>query len=193
MATLQLRDEDGSITLEAAFVLPIFMVFIVFMASFIRISIAEINLNKAVSETTEVIATHAYPATILSNGVESVAEDKVSGISSNLLSLSELEDFANTTLKDVFDLDISASGFINDLSESIIQKEVKKRYKENTDSSFEPDISVELDLPTSINGSSEGSYLGVTASYDLGLNVPFMDYTITLKKKGYGRLWTGAH
>src|SRR5699024_1526448 len=92
------------------------MVFIVFMASFIRISIAEINLNKAVSETTEVIATHAYPATIVSNGVESVAEDKVSGISSNLLSLSELEDSSHTTLKVVFYLDFSDSWCIIYLS-----------------------------------------------------------------------------
>ncbi|QGS68919.1 hypothetical protein CV093_12320 [Oceanobacillus sp. 143] len=70
---MQLKDEDGSITLEAALVIPVFMLFIVFMASIIRISVAEIALNKSVTETAQIIANHAYPATILSEELESIA------------------------------------------------------------------------------------------------------------------------
>ena len=102
---MRLKSENGSITLEAALVLPFFMLFIVFMASIIRISVAEIALNKSVSETAQIISTHAYPATILSDQVENLASDKLSGISTNIISLEDVEKLVGTSLKELLDFD----------------------------------------------------------------------------------------
>lgn len=189
---MQIRNEEGSITLEAALILPMFMMFIVFLASIIRISVAEISLDKAVSETTEIVATHAYPATIFQDGAESFISDKVPGLTGGMFTKDDLEEFAETTIHDVFDIDVSASDFINDLTASILKKNISKRFKENVRASSDPDVEVEVDAPGSINGG-EDSYLDVTASYDLDLTVPFVDHTITIKKRAYERLWVGRH
>lgn len=190
---MRMKNEDGSITIEAAMVMPVFMVFIVFMASIIRISVAEISLDKAVSETTEIVATHAYPATMFQDELDSKIGNKMPGLTSDLIDKGDLENFANTTIQEVFDINISASSFLDDIASSALEGKVQDRFEENADadSSDDADVSVEVDSPTSITGDT-GSYLGVTGTYDMDLTVPFIDYTITLKKKAYERLWVGS-
>ncbi|MFD2630918.1 TadE/TadG family type IV pilus assembly protein [Oceanobacillus kapialis] len=190
---MRLRKEDGSITLEAAMVLPVFMLFVVFMASIIRISIAETALNKSVSETAEVIATHAYPATILTEQAKTIANSKLAGISINEFNLSDVEKLAGTTFREQFDIDISGSNFLQQLGSDVLSPLVKKKFADNVDSfAFDnSNIQVDVELPGSINGSS-ASYIGITATYDMDLTVPFVDRTITLKKKAYERLWVGG-
>jgi hypothetical protein len=190
---MHFKNEDGSITLEAALVIPVFMLFIVFMASIIRISVAEIALNKSVTETAQIIATHAYPATILSEGLESIADDKLSGISIGEISLTDVESLIGTTLLEFLDVNISSSNYIQELGNGLITPIIQKKFTENTNSNMDgSNIKVEVDLPGSINGGSD-SYLGITATYDLDLTVPFIEKTITIKKQSYERLWVGGY
>ncbi|MFE5317376.1 TadE/TadG family type IV pilus assembly protein [Paenibacillus sp. NPDC056579] len=59
------RQEDGGIVLEAALVLPLFLSFIVMLIAFIQVSLAEMALQSAVSDTTKVVAANMYPVDLL--------------------------------------------------------------------------------------------------------------------------------
>lgn len=194
MFTIRLRNENGSITLEAAMVLPVFMLFVVFMATIIKISVAEIALNKSVSETAQVIATHAYPVTILAEETRSIANDKLSGLTINEFNMGDVEKLVGTTFRAAFDIDISGSNYIQQLSSGLVTPIIQDKFADNVDNSFfdESNVRVDVDLPGSINGSSE-SYVGITAEYDMDIVVPFVDHTITIKKKAYERLWVGGY
>src|SRR5690625_4815872 len=54
--------ERGSITLEAAVVMPMFILFIVFLIFMIRVALIDIAINQATSETAKNVATQVYPA-----------------------------------------------------------------------------------------------------------------------------------
>ncbi|MBP2077506.1 TadE family protein [Oceanobacillus polygoni] len=191
---MRFKSENGSITLEAALVLPFFMLFIVFMASIIRISVAEIALNKSVSETAQILSTHAYPITILSNQIENLASDKLSGISTDIISLEDVEKVVGTSLKEFLDFDPSSSNYFDELGTSVLTPIVQEKFAKNMNSNSvtESSLNVEVELPRSINGGTD-SYIGITASYDLDLTVPFVDRTITIKKQAYERLWIGGY
>lgn len=191
---LHFRNENGSITLEAALVLPVFMLFIVFMASIIRISVAEIALNKSVNETSKIIATHAYPATILAEEASGLVGDKLSGLTLGEVSLTDVEDLVGTSIREFLDIDVSGSNYLNDLGTSAITPIIKEKFAENMNSNSESinNLTVEVEMPNSLNGG-EGSYLGIIASYDLDLTVPFVEKTITIKKQAYERLWVGGY
>lgn len=53
--------EEGSITLEAALVMPIFVFFVVFLMFMIKFSLTDIVLNRAATETVKQMATQASP------------------------------------------------------------------------------------------------------------------------------------
>ncbi|MEK3723493.1 pilus assembly protein [Paenibacillus sp. FSL H8-0034] len=52
--------EEGGIVLEASLVLPLFLSFILLLIAFIQVSLAEMALQSAVSDTTKVVATNMY-------------------------------------------------------------------------------------------------------------------------------------
>jgi hypothetical protein len=60
-----IRKEEGGIVLEASLVLPLFMSFILMLIAFIQVSLAEMALQSAVSETTKVIAANMYPVDLM--------------------------------------------------------------------------------------------------------------------------------
>jgi hypothetical protein len=59
------RREDGGIVLEASLVLPLFLSFILLLIAFIQVSLAEMALQSAVSDTTKVVATNMYSIDLL--------------------------------------------------------------------------------------------------------------------------------
>lgn len=187
------KKEDGSITLEAAMVLPIFMLFVVFVASFIRISVVEIALNKSVSETAKVISSHAYPATILTEKAKDLVETKISGVSASFVKLGDVEKMADKTFRELLDIDVSSNSLISSLTNNKVNKSVKKHFENNINSNYfsSDKLSTEVELPTSINGD-KGAYIGITATYDLKIVAPFISKSVKLKKRAYERLWVGS-
>ncbi|WP_240418700.1 pilus assembly protein [Paenibacillus periandrae] len=57
--------EEGGIVLEASLVLPLFLSFILLLIAFIQVSLAEMALQSAVSDTTKVVATNMYPIDLI--------------------------------------------------------------------------------------------------------------------------------
>ncbi|NOU93777.1 pilus assembly protein [Paenibacillus sp. LMG 31456] len=60
-----IRNQEGGIVLEAALVLPLFLSFVLMLIAFIQISLTEMALQSAVSETTKVLAVNMYPVDLL--------------------------------------------------------------------------------------------------------------------------------
>ncbi|MCD1260383.1 pilus assembly protein [Paenibacillus athensensis] len=51
-------NENGSITLEAALVLPLFLAFVLCLMTIIKLTIVQMSLQNATSEMTKQVATH---------------------------------------------------------------------------------------------------------------------------------------
>lgn len=185
-----LRDEKGSLTLEAAMVMPVFLLFVVFLASIIRISVADMALKQAVSETTEIFATHAYPIAVATNAGEKKSNELIEEYTNNTVRLSDVEDLLGIIFNQVgFD----PKAMFTSAAEGASTEIVKNKYKSsNTDLLFNGDnIQVQItDLPDI--SSTTDPYIGMVATYELELTVPFVSKTITLKEKAYERIWVGS-
>lgn len=188
--TSWIRKEDGSLTLEAALVMPVFLLFTVFLATMIRISVADMALKQAVSETAEVVATHAYPAAL--------AQEAASGAADRFIRTHTDEEFtleeAQGLMGFVFDsFGIDMHGFIEQLIAGPVEEMVKAKFAEsNPDTLFNEDgIQVEiLEYPSSLTSGEQ--LFGIAATYELGIRAPFVDRTITLEQRAYERMWVGS-
>lgn len=178
----------GSITLEAAMILPFFLLFVVFLATLIRISIAEIGLEESVSSTTQTIATHAYPATYVTETPASIIDDRIKGATMDLISLENVEKWSGKSLSD-FGVGETGLNVIEQLSQGAIESSVQENFRENVPGSFfnPDDIKATVELPADIKGM-----VSITAEYKLDIVLPFVDRTIILKKRATERLWTGG-
>ena len=72
----KLRRDDGSITVEAAIVFPVFLLFIFFLVSLIRMSFFQMTLDHVVGDTTKEIATHYYVVDLAKSGIEDALDKK---------------------------------------------------------------------------------------------------------------------
>lgn len=186
-----MRKEEGSITLEAAMVLPFFMLFIVFLATIIRISIADMALYQSVSETNEVIATHAYPADLATTAVEDILNDKLSGIHEDLdlnLAASLLTDSM-----EYLDINIDVNGYLQSISADLLEPVIQDKFADKVGGSFFDSSNLSIDQvthPTSFTG--DGAFIEIDASYKIDVAVPFVNKQIILKKTSYERLWAGS-
>lgn len=63
-----LSDNRGSITLEATIVFPVFVVLVVLLVNFIRLTSVYLAMDHAVSETVKQVAVHSYPLKYLNSG-----------------------------------------------------------------------------------------------------------------------------
>ncbi|MCZ8515876.1 pilus assembly protein [Paenibacillus filicis] len=65
------KQDQGGVVLEAALVLPFFVAFVALMIVLVRLSIAEMALQSAVSESAKVIAANMYPVELLAGEARS--------------------------------------------------------------------------------------------------------------------------
>lgn len=184
-----IKNEHASLTLEAAMVMPFFLLFIVFLATMIRIGIAEIALNHAASQTTEVIATHVYPAALLDKKVKSTIDTYIQDKSGGKLDLKKTEKL----MKDGFGqlgLNIFPKKIISNLSVKILTPVVQRQFAESAGSSFFEADNVKV-VKVGFPGGLESGAIDLVVAYKMKLFVPFVHKTITLKRQSYEKLWTG--
>ncbi|TQS74627.1 pilus assembly protein [Ornithinibacillus gellani] len=191
-----IRKENGSITLEAAMILPLFMLFIVFLATLIRLAVADMALYKAASETTELVVSYAYPADIAKSSVTSIIDDKIKSIENeNQIDITGAIEWANEGLQ-FFGIDIAASveNLFEGLAASAVEPILEDKFKQATGNwnFFKPENLhvTKVELPSLAFGS--GRYLEIDVEYVFDITIPFVDKTIVLKKTAYERLWNGS-
>ncbi|WP_042148750.1 hypothetical protein [Paucisalibacillus sp. EB02] len=196
MIIKHLRKEDGSITLEAAMILPFFLFFIIFLTMFIRLAVADMALYKAASETTELVVAYAYPVQVAKDGATSFINNKIQTI----------EDASNVNITEGMALvkeglnflGIDYQGAIENFFESnlkgIIEPTVQDKFREATGGwNFfdESNLKVtNVEIPSLVGGTD--AYLEVNVEYRFDLSIPFVDKEIVLKKTAFERVWNGS-
>lgn len=195
------KKQDGTITLEAALIMPFFMLFIIFLATLIRIGIADMALYKAASETNQVIASYAYPVDLAKRGIENIVKDKIKTVvfDNDEDSIDLALDVIEWTKEglDFFGIDVEGEfgKFIDNLSEDILQPFVEKKFEAATGNNpaFDPKKLTVTNVvaPNLIYGTGD-DYLEIDVEYELDISFPFVNKTIVLQKKSYERLWTGS-
>jgi hypothetical protein len=212
---------SGSIVVEASLILPIFLSFILVLNSFIQITIAQIALQTAVSETTKQIATHMYPVKLL----YMEAESKITGNHTGLIIQQVLEKIVETRSKltDSEELVEQYASYIPEPIVTILKLEKKHREllesngqdmsQQLLDQTFNPLVNqafTKLVLqfadhnviqPNHLNvvdiqlpnlASPSEAFIAIEAQYDIQLMIPFFHRTLALRKRAMERLWIGS-
>jgi hypothetical protein len=216
-----MKRENGGIVLEAALLLPLFMAFIVSLIMFIQISLAEMALQSAVSETTKSIAAQLYPLKlVLQEAKSKYDQSHAAGV------INSAVEHVQTARSKV----IGAEGFIDEYASyipdpvlEILKWEKEKREQGEDVLKSEYDSFLETQINPRINAAftpivysySDSSYIkrdnlqvtsvilpdlltggetyfGVEAQLAFKLRLPFISRTLNLKKKAYERAWLGA-
>lgn len=189
------RKENGSVTLEAAVFMPVFILFLVFLIYMIRFSLVDIALNRATSETAKQIATQIYPAKLAADKLSGVAksgyEEMLDGIKNNQDILTDgvvdsLGEQGANLLK-------SGAGKIVDQAQVAILTEVVKN---NLEKEAEMNIinldNVEVESAVLPVTSGSAKYVEIIATYELDLPIPFIEEPFILRKKAVERAWIGS-
>ncbi|HET7628039.1 MAG TPA: hypothetical protein VFK44_06570, partial [Bacillales bacterium] len=182
------KDEKASITLEAAMVVPVFLLFVVFLAGMIRIGVAEIALNRAVSDTTEVLATHTYPAELAVSGVQGTLDTFIQDRSMGSLDLAKASEIFNMAMKTT-GVDFSPEAYLSQLaSDRLITPMVRKKFAESILGKWSDPNRIKV-VDVTVTDGFKGA-LSITAQYRMHLIAPFVDKQIILKKRAYEYLWS---
>ncbi|KGA96951.1 hypothetical protein AJ85_20735 [Alkalihalobacillus alcalophilus ATCC 27647 = CGMCC 1.3604] len=185
-----MRREDGSLTLEAAMVMPVFLLFTVFLAMMIRISVADMALKQAVSETTQIVATHAYPAALIVEGGANAADNWIKNFTEEEFDLSSVENLVEEVLG-VFGVDIM--DVLGGAAASATQPFVETNFsRANSDGLFDPSRVNVTNVDLDVSGYGLKGYFGITATYEVPIIAPFVNRTITLEQSAYEKIWTGS-
>ncbi|MBC5637338.1 hypothetical protein H8S33_11030 [Ornithinibacillus sp. BX22] len=190
-----IRKDNGSITLEAAMILPFFLFFILFLTMFIRLSVADMALYKSASETAELVVAYAYPVAVTKQGASNYIDKKLKGLEESTdLDITGAIQWISEGL-DFFGIDVQGSieNLFNDGVRQIIEPTIQKKFKEATGGwNFFDESSLKVtsvEIPSLVGGSND--YLAINVEYRFNLSIPFVDKDIVLKKTAYERIWNG--
>ena len=197
-----IKNERGSVTLEAAVVMPFFILFIVFLIFMIRFALIDIAINQAASETAKNVATQVYPAKRLVDvamdqlepsgkyaeiikDAKGIAEDIISGFEQ----LGLTEEFYDMVGSVGDAAEDAGNDAISSVASGVVQPLVLKE--------LEPAIAIGFVEEDKVNvkrvSMGEGfKYIELVVEYEIELPIPFLDRTFKLQKKAYERLWTGS-
>ncbi|MGD9677842.1 MAG: hypothetical protein AB7V16_05730 [Vulcanibacillus sp.] len=198
------KKNKGSMVVEAALVLPIFLSFLLLLIMMIKISIVEIELTNAVSEATKQVSTHMYPVGLLYDKFSETEIGEATEITIDTIndSIDKLQKTKNFLAEYSFLLPNEAKNLLA-ISDRF-EKGIEETYDNTLSVIFQPIVDYYVDdsiiklenfqvtkvvLPDLIHG--EQPYFGIEVRYDMRLNVPFFDRLITFKKQAYERVWLG--
>lgn len=207
------KDEGGSIVLEAALVMPLFLAFIITLINIIHLSVSDAALRHAVSETTKQAAAHMYPVELLWKEAANTQTGE------SLLSyVARLKSARESLLQAEKFIDHYAYLIPDSLLEVLVSE---KRIREQAENGMEEQASlvlnklfkpivlvyvddnrfqrkmlrpsalsvVKVTLPNLEN--KEKAFFGIEAQYTIKLFIPFFEREVVLRKKSYERVWIG--
>jgi hypothetical protein len=215
------RDERGSVSLEATLALPFFLAFVLALICLVKLTIADMALQNAVSETVKQMAANAYPVVLMADeALQAYSQSRVGVVADEWLAkirtardklvqgeqwVEDYEAFIPDALvgwvqweqqkreqaehmaKEELDQ------FVRDHIDPLVRaafKEAVMHYADEEVLKKERLVVSEVILPGLASTGSR--FVGITAQYSVKLPIPFINKTITLRKKAYERIWTGA-
>lgn len=209
--------EEGSMVVEAAMVLPIFLLFVLFLISIVQMTLYSTALQSTASDTVKSISTHMYPAALAVQkwGATSEAGDESVKGGTNLsasnrtgsnwtiprLSLTDWGgSYAMSLPKPLNEWVMSAL----DKGEGPLQKLQAETSEDVLDLAIKPLLKPYLSsdlldydrihvsniiVPELKKGTRP--YFGLVVSYELPMKVPFLNQSIVLEASAVERLWIG--
>ncbi len=192
-----LKKDNGSITVEAALIIPLLLTFILFLTSLVKISIAEMALQEAVNETAQSVAHYSYLAMLAQNQIQNQTDGFVDSLTDNAagkLGNDEVAEYILNKLGEVGKDVIPTSGeALNHFSDSMYQDIVKGMYQENVPSSsfFSPE-NIRVTNSSFPHGTSgDAADVRIEAENTMQMVLPFFEKEIKIKKVAVERGWVG--
>ena len=210
------RDE-GSMVVEAALVLPMFLLFVLFLIFIVQMTLYSTALQSTASDTVKMISTHMYPAALaaqkweagtdaVEQGTDGTADASADSASSGVwsiprLSLEEWSDSYAEALPEPMESWVRAAvqrgeGPLQQLqagaSQSVLDIALKPVLKPYLSSDWLEYSRIHVSN-VSVPDLKEGKhpYFGLVVSYDLPMRVPFLNQKIVLEASAVERLWVG--
>ncbi|NQX64669.1 pilus assembly protein [Paenibacillus alba] len=215
------KEQQGGIVLEASFVLPFFLAFVVGLVVCIQIAVLELALQAGVSEATKSIAGQLYPVQLLVQEAKSkLAQSRPVEMLTGVI---ERVQSARTQVTNAENLADEYAAYIPEPLLELIRWEKEKRelsedkgaealdefydvhIKSRMQTVFTPIVYAFCDertVPkdtfkvTSITLPSmengRNAILSIEAQITYKLPLPFISQRIILKKRAYERAWVGA-
>ncbi|MBM7597877.1 hypothetical protein JOC34_000234 [Virgibacillus halotolerans] len=196
MILIKLKKEDGSITVEAALIIPILLMFFLFLTALVKISIAEMALKEAVSETAQTVAHYSFLSLVIEGAImdgtegfiDDIAEDQKKNLGNN-----EIADYFLDKASEGIKNAIPTTGELinNHVSESAYKKAVIEKYKNKVGNStfFSPDT---ISIIDSNFPNTNDIDVKIEVQNELHLVMPFFEKKIKIKKKAVERAWAGS-
>ncbi|MDF2721347.1 MAG: hypothetical protein K0Q59_1022 [Paenibacillus sp.] len=208
-----LSDESGSMTLEAVVALPFFLAFVLALICVIKLTVADIALHNAVSATVKQVAANGYPIEVMANEAKDAFVNSDFGqtilewvghvqavrdkIEQGEQWVDDYRAFIPDWLFETIDLERrkreQAEQQVADSLNSLVNAAFKQAVLHYADTHVLNRDSltiVEVELPSFT--SRDQPFIGITAEYTVRLPIPFLDKRVTLRKRGYERLWFGV-
>ncbi|WP_054950893.1 TadE/TadG family type IV pilus assembly protein [Numidum massiliense] len=183
------RESDGSMTLEAAMLLPVFLLFVMLLITMIRLAIAEVALNHAASDTAGLIATHAYPASVVWGKANKTIDDKIKEGTAGVLNLDHVKKLLDKVIQ-LFGKGSAQEIFTNQ-SKALLTSIMQDKFAEYANDDFFKKDKVKVTDLTVPNLNGSQPYLKLTVEYKLKINAPFINKELKLRKQVSERLWIG--
>lgn len=206
--------------MEAAILLPFFMAFVFALIAMIQLSVAELALQSAVSESAKEIAARMYPVRLLygeakSKVQESKAGSTVQEITNRVMDargkLIGTEDFIEryeTYIPGPIaelaawekarreQLEQAGADGIEDMKQRIVDPALCRAFQPIVMHYANRKIlkaeQLQIEQLTVPGLESGGNdYIGIQAKYTLKLPIPFIHKTVEIRKKAYERVWVG--
>lgn len=214
------KEQQGSIVLEAALTLPFFIAFVTLLTAFIRLSLTEMALQSAVSESAKVIAANMYPVEQLyREGQSQWSNSRTSVWIGNVVAQ------ADSARQKVLDTENFVEQYERWIPEPLVRlAQWEKERREQLEAlggssaaeakqglerqlakaatpiiaSFATTDRLETDklLVTKLSfpdfDNHEEAYVSIEVQYEYTFAVPFFKKTVMLRKKALERAWVGG-
>ncbi|WP_234032674.1 TadE/TadG family type IV pilus assembly protein [Paenibacillus faecalis] len=198
--------EQGSMVVEAALVLPMFMFFVIFLIYMVQMTLISTALQNTVADAVKTVSSHIYPVHLAVN-----KENGGSGTTGQAgqashweipkLSLTDWASQYSALLPAPLDQwvreaavagDVPLQQFKNQTAEAVLDPVIKPILKPFMPEGFLDYDRIHVSNVTVPNlKSGEHPYFGIEVSYDLPIRVPFLNKKIVLQAKSEERLWIG--
>nr|WP_275671699.1 hypothetical protein [Paenibacillus ginsengarvi] len=207
--------------MEATVVFPFFLAFVLALVCLIKLTVADMALQHAVTETAKQMAASAYPVELLANEAKQAYSQSSVGVTAGewlgkitaardkLLQGEQWAEDYKAFIPDFAVQLVEWEQVKREQTEQMAQDEVAQFFEERIAplirSAFKQavlryaDANVlkadrltvtEVELPSFTEPDKK--FIGITAQYAVKLPIPFVNKSITLRKKAYERIWTGA-
>lgn len=191
------KGRQGSIVIESAIIMPLFLAFLMTMISLVQIVVVDIALQTAVTETTKQVAAHMYPAhLVMQENVGKGTQHIVAQIEQAKETFAAAESFTGNYAALIPDPILTMLGWHHAADEIVsdgvhaIALSILKLYIDDRLLQRQYLNVTKATLP--LLSATNRSFFGMDVTYKFKLLIPFVTKEIVISKRSYERIWMGS-